>query len=230
MKKIGLIGGMSWESTVDYYKILNQEVKSELGEPHSAEIIMHSVDFAEIEKLQSEGSWDKLSEKMIDIAEELEAAGAEMLLICANTMHQMAPEVQRKINIPLLHIADAAAEKIEADVYKKVGLLGTKYTMEGSFYKNRINENFDIEVIIPESEERDYIHQVIYQELISGILKDQSRQQFKKIIDNLRKKGAEAIILGCTEIPLLIKAEDSSLPIFNTTELHAKKAVGFALS
>lgn len=230
MKKIGLIGGMSLESTVDYYKILNQEVKSELGEPHSAEIIMHSVDFAEIEKLQSEGSWDKLSEKMIDIAEELEAAGAEMLLICANTMHQMAPEVQRKINIPLLHIADAAAEKIEADVYKKVGLLGTKYTMEGSFYKNRINENFDIEVIIPESEERDYIHQVIYQELISGILKDQSRQQFKKIIDNLRKKGAEAIILGCTEIPLLIKAEDSSLPIFNTTELHAKKAVDFALS
>lgn len=230
MKKIGLIGGMSWESTVDYYKILNQEVKSELGEPHSAEIIMHSVDFAEIEKLQSEGSWDKLSEKMIDIAEELEAAGAEMLLICANTMHQMAPEVQRKINIPLLHIADAAAEKIEADGYKKVGLLGTKYTMEGSFYKNRINENFDIEVIIPESEERDYIHQIIYQELISGILKDQSRQQFKKIIDNLRKKGAEAIILGCTEIPLLIKAEDSSLPIFNTTELHAKKAVDFALS
>jgi aspartate racemase len=230
MKKIGLIGGMSWESTVDYYKILNREVKAELGEPHSAEIIMHSVDFAEIEKLQAAGEWDKLTIKMIKIAQELEAAGAEMLLICANTMHKMAPEVQNNIKIPLLHIADAAAEKIEADGYKKVGLLGTKYTMEGDFYKNRIEDKYNLEVLIPDLETRDLIHQVIYQELVSGILKDDSRDKFKKIITGLEEKGAEAVILGCTEIPLLIKAEDSSLPILNTTELHAKKAVKFALS
>jgi aspartate racemase len=230
VKTIGLIGGMSWESTVDYYKILNREIKKKLGEPHSAEIIMYSVDFADIEKMQSAGQWDKLSKKMINIAQKLEKAGAEMLLICANTMHQMADEVQQKINIPLLHIADAAAEKIESGGYKNVGLLGTKYTMEGSFYKNRINENYDIDVIIPEVEERDYIHQVIYQELVSGILKDKSRENFKEIIANLKEKGAAGIILGCTEIPLLIKDKDSSLPIFNTTELHAKKAVEFALS
>jgi aspartate racemase len=229
MKKIGLIGGMSWESTVDYYKILNREVQKKLGEPHSAEIIMYSVDFAEIEKHQSAGEWSKLSEKMIVIAQKLEAAGADMILIGANTMHQMAPRVQADISIPLLHIADAAAERIEAEAYKKVGLLGTKYTMEGDFYKNRIEEKYDIEVIIPEQEARDYIHQVIYQELISGILKDESREQFKKIINSLKEKGAEGIILGCTEIPLLIKNKDSSLPIFNTTELHAKKAVQFAL-
>jgi aspartate racemase len=230
MKKIGLIGGMSWESTVDYYKILNREVKAELGEPHSAEIIMHSVDFAEIEKLQAAGEWDKLTIKMIKIAQELEAAGAEMLLICANTMHKMAPEVQNNIKIPLLHIADAAAEKIEADGYKKVGLLGTKYTMEGDFYKNRIEDKYNLEVLIPDLETRDLIHQVIYQELVSGILKEDSRDKFKKIITGLEEKGAEAVILGCTEIPLLIKAEDSSLPILNTTELHAKKAVKFALA
>ncbi len=229
MKTIGLIGGMSWESTVDYYKILNREVKAQLGEPHSAEIMMHSVDFAEIEKMQSAGQWGKLSEKMISIAQKLEAFGADMILICANTMHQMAPEVQVNIEIPLLHIADAAAEKIEAEGYKRVGLLGTKYTMEGDFYKNRIEQRYDIEVVIPEPEAREYIHQVIYQELISGILKNESKEKFKAIIENLKEKGAEGVILGCTEIPLLIKTEDSSLPIFNTTELHAKKAVQFAL-
>lgn len=229
MKKIGLIGGMSWESTVDYYKILNREIKAKLGEPHSAEIIMHSVDFAEIEKLQSAGEWNQLSQKMIKIAQKLETAGADMILICANTMHQMAPEVQANVRTPLLHIADAAAEKVEAKGYKKVGLLGTKYTMEGDFYKNRIEEKYGIEVVIPDPEARDYIHQVIYQELVSGILKDESKEKFKEIIENLKEKGAEGIILGCTEIPLLIKTEDSSLPIFNTTELHAKKAVQFAL-
>jgi len=229
MKTIGLIGGMSWESTVDYYKIINSEVKAKLGEPHSAEIIMHSVDFGEIEKLQSAGEWTKLSEKMINIAQELEQAGAEMLLICANTMHQMAPEVQENIKMPLLHIADAAAEKIETAGYKKVGLLGTKYTMEGDFYKNRIEEKYNIDVLTPDLEARDIIHQVIYQELVSGILKDESREKFKEIIENLAESGAEAVILGCTEIPLLIKAEDSSLPILNTTELHAKKAVEYAL-
>ncbi len=229
MKTIGLIGGMSWESTVDYYKILNREVKKRLGDPHSAEIMMHSVDFAEIEKLQAAGEWELLTQKMINIAEKLEAAGADMLLICANTMHQMAPAVQSQLKIPLLHIADAAAEKIEAENLKKVGLLGTKYTMEGDFYKDRIENNYQIEVIIPEAEQRDYIHQAIYQELVAGILKDQTREKFKTVIDSLKIKGAEGIILGCTEIPLLIKDQNSCLPVFNTTELHAKKAVEFAL-
>lgn len=229
MKTIGLIGGMSWESTADYYKILNREVKARLGEPHSAKIIMHSVDFSEIEELQSAGEWDKLTKKMINIAQKIESAGADMILICANTMHQMAPEVQKNIKIPLLHIADAAAEKIEVKSFKKVGLLGTKYVMEGSFYKKKIEDNYDIEVIVPDSKSREDVHRIIYQELVSGIFKDHSRARFKEIINSLKEKGAEGIILGCTEIPLLIKDKDSSLPIFNTTELHAKKAVKFAL-
>jgi len=229
MKTIGLIGGMSWESTADYYRILNKEVKARLGEPHSAKIIMHSVDFAEIEKLQSAGDWAKLTKKMINIAQKIELVGADIILICANTMHQMAPEVQANIEIPLLHIADAAAEKIEAESLKKVGLLGTKYVMEGSFYKNKIEDNYDIEVIIPDSKSREDVHRIIYQELVSGIFKNESRLRFIEIIESLKEKGAEGIILGCTEIPLLIKAKDSSLPIFNTTELHAKKAVQFAL-
>jgi len=229
MKTIGLIGGMSWESTADYYRILNKEAKARLGEPHSAKIIMHSVDFAEIEKLQSAGDWAKLTKKMINIAQKIELAGADIILICANTMHQMAPEVQANIEIPLLHIADAAAEKIEAESLKKVGLLGTKYVMEGSFYKNKIEDNYDIEVIIPDSKSREDVHRIIYQELVSGIFKNESRLRFIEIIESLKEKGAEGIILGCTEIPLLIKAKDSSLPIFNTTELHAKKAIQFAL-
>jgi len=229
MKTIGLIGGMSWESTADYYRILNKEAKARLGEPHSAKIIMHSVDFAEIEKLQSAGDWAKLTKKMINIAQKIELVGADIILICANTMHQMAPEVQANIEIPLLHIADTAAEKIEAESLKKVGLLGTKYVMEGSFYKNKIEDNYDIEVIIPDSKNREDVHRIIYQELVSGIFKNESRLRFIEIIESLKEKGAEGIILGCTEIPLLIKAKDSSLPIFNTTELHAKKAVQFAL-
>lgn len=229
MKKIGLIGGMSWESTVDYYKILNSEVKKRLGTPHSAEIIMHSVDFAEIERLQAAGDWEELSSKMINLAKKLEKAGADMILICANTMHQMAPAVQAELEIPLLHIADAAAEKIKADGLNKVALLGTKYTMEGDFYKKRINDKYQIEVIIPKSEERDFIHQAIYQELVNGILKEETREKFKQIIERLKEQGVEGIILGCTEIPLLIKDQDSSIPVFNTTKLHAKKAVKMAL-
>ena len=229
MKKIGLIGGMSWESTVDYYKILNSEVKKRLGTPHSAEIIMHSVDFAEIERLQAAGDWEELSSKMINLAKKLEKAGADMILICANTMHQMAPAVQAELEIPLLHIADAAAEKIKADGLNKVALLGTKYTMEGDFYKNRIEKNYGIDVIIPDSKDRNLIHRIIYEELVSGILKDSSKEKFKEIILDLEEKGAEGVILGCTEIPLLVKAEDSNLPIFNTTELHAKKAVEYSL-
>jgi aspartate racemase len=229
MKTIGLIGGMSWESSLEYYKFLNQEVKARLGEPHSSELIMYSVDFAEFERLQHEDEWDKLTEKMINIAMKLEKAGAEIILICTNTMHIMAEEIQNRINGHLLHIADATAEAIKAKKLNKVGLLGTKFTMKGDFYKKRLQEKHNIDVIIPEKEEMDTVHQVIYQELISGVIKDESREKFKSIIDNLALRGAEGVILGCTEIPLLIKNNDSKIPVFDTSMVHAKKAVKMAL-
>ncbi|ADQ13909.1 aspartate/glutamate racemase family protein [Halanaerobium hydrogeniformans] len=229
MKTIALIGGMSWESSLEYYRMLNQFVKKELGEPHSAEIIMYSVDFAEFEKLQHQGQWELLTEKMIEIALKLEKAGGDILLICTNTMHKMAAEVEAAINIPLLHIADSAGESIKEMGLNKVALLGTKFTMEEDFYKKRLKDNYQLEVLIPEAEEREIIHNVIYQELISGIIKEQSRTKFKKIIEALKTRGAEGVVLGCTEIPLLIKDEDVSIPVFATSQLHAKKAVDFAL-
>lgn len=229
MKTIGLIGGMSWESSLEYYRIINKIVKDKLGEPHSCKSIMYSVDFAEFEKLQHENRWELLTIKMIDIAKKLEKAGADLILICTNTMHKMAAEVQRNIEIPLLHIADAAAEKIKANNMNKVGLLGTRFTMEEDFYKKRLKERHKIDVIIPKAEDRKIVHNIIYKELISGIIKDESRDKFKKIIKDLEKKGAEGVILGCTEIPLLIKDKDSEIPVFDTTMLHAAKAVEMAL-
>lgn len=229
MKTIGLIGGMSWESSLEYYRIINQIVKEKLGEPHSAKCIMYSVDFAEYEKLQHEGKWEELTEKMVDIGRKLEAAGSDLVLICTNTMHKMAPQVQESIQVPLLHIADAAADEIKSRDMKKVGLLGTKFTMEQDFYKKRIKDNYGIDVIIPKQEERDVVHKVIYKELISGIINQSSRKKFQKIIENLKVRGAEGIILGCTEIPLLIKDKDSAIPVFDTTMLHARKAVKLAL-
>ncbi|RQD72616.1 MAG: aspartate/glutamate racemase family protein [Halanaerobium sp. MSAO_Bac5] len=229
MKTIALIGGMSWESSLEYYRMINQFVKAELGEPHSAEIIMYSVDFAEFEKLQHQGEWELLSEKMIEIALKLEKAGGDILLICTNTMHKMAAEVEAAINIPLLHIADSAGEKIKEVNLDKVALLGTKFTMEEDFYKKRLKAKYQLDVLIPEAEEREIIHQVIYKELISGIIRAKSREKFKKIIENLKSRGAEGVVLGCTEIPLLIKDEDLSIPVFSTSELHAQKAVEFAL-
>ncbi|MCC3144919.1 aspartate/glutamate racemase family protein [Halanaerobium sp. Z-7514] len=229
MKTIALIGGMSWESSLEYYRMINQFVKAELGEPHSAEIIMYSVDFAEFEKLQHQGEWELLSEKMIEIALKLEKAGGDILLICTNTMHKMAAEVEAAINIPLLHIADSAGEKIKEMNLDKVALLGTKFTMEEDFYKKRLKAKYQLDVLIPEAEEREIIHQVIYKELISGIIRAESREKFKKIIEALRSQGAEGVVLGCTEIPLLIKDEDLSIPVFSTSELHAQKAVEFAL-
>ena len=229
MKTIGLIGGMSWESSLEYYRIINQIVKEKLGEPHSAKCIMYSVDFAEYEKLQHEGKWEELTEKMVDIGRKLESAGSDLVLICTNTMHKMAPQVQESIQVPLLHIADAAADEIKSRDMKKVGLLGTKFTMEQDFYKKRIKDCYGIEVIIPEQEERDIVHKVIYKELISGIINESSRKKFQKIIENLKLRGAEGVILGCTEIPLLIKDKDSAIPVFDTTMLHARKAVNLAL-
>ncbi|HKL13076.1 MAG TPA: aspartate/glutamate racemase family protein [Halanaerobiales bacterium] len=228
MKTIGLIGGMSWESSLEYYRIVNQLVKEKLGEPHSAKCIMYSVDFAEYENLQHEGKWAELTEKMVDIGKKLEATGSDLVLICTNTMHKMAPQVQESIKVPLLHIADAAADEIKSRNMKKVGLLGTKFTMEQDFYKKRIQKKHDIEVIIPDDKERDTVHNVIYKELISGIINESSRKKFQKIIENLKDRGAEGVILGCTEIPLLIKDKDSVIPVFDTTMLHAKKAVEMA--
>lgn len=229
MKKIGLIGGMSWESSLEYYRIINETVKQKLGGLHSAECIMYSVDFDEIEKLQHQGKWEDLTKIMIDCAQRLEKAGANVIIICTNTMHKMAGEVESSINIPLLHIADATAEKIKEKSFKKVGLLGTKFTMEEDFYKGRLIEKHDIEVIIPNSEEMQIVHDIIFDELCLGIIKETSKEQYKKIILNLSKKGAEGVILGCTEIPLLIKQEDVEVPLFDTISIHAEFAVDYAI-
>ncbi len=225
MKTIGFIGGMSWESSLEYYRITNEIIKEKLGESHSCKSIMYSVDFAEFEKLQHEGRWELLTFKMIDIAVKLENAGADLIIICTNTMHKMATEVQKSIKIPLLHIADATAEEIKVKNMSTVGLLGTRFTMEEDFYTGRLKEKHGINVLIPKEEDRKIIHKIIYQELIAGILKEESRQRFQEIIQNLKKAGAEGVILGCTEIPLLIKEKDSDLPVFDTTTLHARKAV-----
>ena len=230
MKVIGLLGGMSWESSLEYYRIINETVKERLGGLHSAKCILYSVDFEEIELLQHKGKWDELTKIMIESAQNLEKAGANMVLICTNTMHKMANEVQNAIQIPLLHIADAAAEKVKEKNLKKVGLLGTKYTMEQDFYKGRIKEKYNIDVIIPDTDEREDVHNVIFNELCLGQIKDESREKYKKIIKNLAKNGVEGIILGCTEIPLLINQKDFAIPIFDTTLIHSIAAVDYALS
>ncbi|MBA7503273.1 L-aspartate/glutamate-specific racemase [subsurface metagenome] len=229
MKKIGLIGGMSWESSLEYYRIINETVKQKLGGLHSAKCVMYSVDFDEIEKLQHQGKWEDLTKIMIDCAQRLEKAGANLVIICTNTMHKMAGEVESSINIPLLHIADATAEKIKGKGFKKVGLLGTKFTMVEDFYKGRLIDKHAIEVIIPNSEEMQIIHDIIFNELCLGEIKETSKEQYKKIIINLAEKGAEGVILGCTEIPLLIKQEDVEVPLFDTTRIHAEFAVDYAI-
>lgn len=229
MKTIGLIGGMSWESSLEYYRIINETAKEKLGESHSAKCILYSFDFEEIQKLQHEGKWEKLTEYMIDAAQKLEKAGADFLVLCTNTMHKMADDVQNNVSIPILHITDAIAEKILKKRLKKVGLLGTRFTMEEDFYKKRLKEKYDIEVITPVNDERETIHNVIYNELCLGEIKDSSKERFKGIIKNLSTKGAMGVILGCTEIPLLVKEEDVEIPLFDTTTIHAKSAVEFAL-
>jgi aspartate racemase len=230
MKIIGLIGGMSWESSLEYYRIINERIREKLGGLHSAKSLLYSVDFEEVEKLQRLGKWGEATKIMIDAARRIELGGADFLVICTNTMHKMVEEIQQNIKIPILHIADSTAEKIRAAGYKKVGLLGTKFTMEENFYKGRLIEKYDMEVLIPDEVERQYVHDVIYKELCLGIVQQNSKNRFKEIIENLSKKGVQAVILGCTEIPLLIKQEDVSIPLFDTTRIHAESAVDFALA
>jgi aspartate racemase len=229
MKTIGLIGGMSWESTIEYYRYLNEMVKEKLGGLHSAKILMYSVDFEEIAELQHQGRWEELTEVMIDIAKRLEGAGAEVLLICTNTMHKMADDLQQSIGIPLLNIIDVTAERIKKLGLRKVGLLGTKFTMEDDFYKGRLSSKHGIEVIIPDEEGRQVIHDIIYEELCLGIIKLESKEKVKRIVEDLVSMGAEGIVLGCTELPLLIKQGDCSVPILDTTRIHAEAAVEYAI-
>jgi aspartate racemase len=229
MKTIGLIGGMSWESSLLYYQIINQRVKEKLGGHHSAKSLMYSVDFQEIKTLQHQGKWDEATKIMIDSAHKLESGGADLIVICTNTMHKMAKEVEESVSIPLLHIADSTANEIVKDGITKVALLGTAFTMEQDFYKGRLIERFGLDVIVPNETERMIIHDIIYQELCLGIIKEESKQSYLKIINSLSKQGAEAIILGCTEITLLISQENCSIPVYDTTRLHAEYAVDFAL-
>lgn len=228
MKTIGLIGGMSWESSLEYYRIINETAKELLGELHSAKSIMYTFDFDEIEVLQREGKWKELSERVTEIALKLEHAGADMIIICTNTTHIVADEVQRKISIPLIHIADSTAKKIIELSMKKVGLLGTKFTMEEAFYKDRLAEKYELDVIIPKEKDRQIIHDIIYKELVLGQIKPTSKQQVIKMIEYLEANGAEGIILGCTELPLLIKQEDVDIYLFDTTMIHARSAVYYA--
>jgi aspartate racemase len=229
MKTIGLLGGMSWESTADYYKAINRGVKDKAGKLHSAKIILNSVDFAPIEKLQHQGDWLTLGEQLSQAALTIEAAGADFLLICTNTMHKVAPEIESKISIPLLHIADATAEVLSIEKFLKVGLLGTAFTMEEDFYKGRLIEKFGINVIVPDKQDRKIVHDIIYQELCLGEINEASKQQYLRIINDLFEQGAQGIILGCTEIGMLVKQQDTKVKIFDTTEIHAAKAVQQAM-
>lgn len=230
MKTIGMIGGMSWESSIEYYRIVNEGVKEKLGGLHSAKSVMYSVDFAEIETLQSEARWDEATQSMIEAARHVEAGGADFLVICTNTMHKMADEVEAAIHIPLLHIADATAEVIKARGLSKIGLLGTNFTMEQDFYRGRLESRHGLEVLIPEEADRQIVHRVIYDELVLGEIKSESREQYKRIIEKLIAAGAQGIILGCTEIGLLVKEADSSVPLFDTTIIHGDAAVEYALT
>lgn len=229
MKTIGLIGGMSWESSLEYYKIINETVKSKLGDLHSAKCIMYSVDFEEIELLQHQGKWKELTDIMVAAAKALKSAGADFIIICTNTMHKMAEDIEKEAGIKVLHIAEVTGEKIIQKGLKKVGLLGTKFTMEQDFYKKVLEDKFNIDVVIPEEADREVVHKIIYEELCKGILKDTSREKYKEIISKLQAKGAEGVVLGCTEIPLLIKQKDVSVPVFDTTTIHGVAAVEFAI-
>ncbi|MBR9875692.1 MAG: aspartate/glutamate racemase family protein [Vibrionaceae bacterium] len=229
MKTVGMLGGMSWESTASYYKALNEGVKSRLGGLHSAKICLYSVDFDEIEKLQHQGKWSETAQILAEAAKSVERGGADFLMICTNTMHKVVPEIESHISIPILHIADATAESLVQDGVTKVGLLGTRFTMEQDFYKGRISEKFGIEVVVPNVDEQTVVHDIIYQELCLGEIKSESRDRYLKIIANLHAQGAQAVILGCTEIALLVKQSDTTVPLYDTTEIHAAHGVEWAL-
>ena len=228
MKTIGLIGGMSWESTASYYQLINETIKEKLGGLHSAKILLYSVDFAEIERYQASGDWDKSAEVLSQIAQNLEQAGADFIVICTNTMHKVAPQIQKTISIPILHIAQATADALLENGIKKVGLLGTKYTMTQEFYKEKLLEA-GLEVVIPDKAGVEEVNRIIYDELCLGQIKESSKQAYLAIIDDLKNAGAEAVILGCTEIGLLVKQEDTDMSLFDTTEIHALRAAEFAV-
>lgn len=230
MKTIGLIGGMSWESSVEYYRIINETVRDRLGKLYSAQSIMFSFNFAEIEALQMAGKWQEATQVMIEAARRVVAGGAEVVLICTNTMHLMADDVQAAIDVPLIHIADTAAEAVQAKGLSKVALLGTRFTMEQDFYRGRLASAHGLEVIIPQEDEREIIHRTIYDELVAGEIREESKAKFLQIIERLVAEGAQGIVLGCTEIPLLVKQADVAVPVFDTTTIHATAAVDFALA
>ncbi|TMP39536.1 aspartate/glutamate racemase family protein [Pseudoalteromonas rubra] len=230
MKTIGLIGGMSWESTLSYYTLLNEGVKAQLGGLHSAKIVLVSVDFAEIEAQQHKGDWQGAAELLARAAQSVEAAGADFVLICTNTMHKVADEVQQAISVPLLHIADAAGQALVGDHIKKVGLLGTRFTMQEAFYRQRLEDKYALQVCVPDSADQQRVHDVIYQELCLGKINDSSRDEYLKIIAALKAAGAQAVILGCTEIALLIGDTELDIPLYDTTNLHVQSALKLSLA
>lgn len=229
MKTIGLIGGMSWESSAEYYRIINQEMNRRLGGVHSAQCLMWSVDFDEIKRLQHEGDWNQLGEAMKDAVLRLERGGANFIVLCTNTMHRVADAILSSANIPLLHIADPTAEAIKAAGLHRIGLLGTAFTMEQDFYKGRLQQRHGLDMIVPEESDRRIVHEIIYKELVLGQIRPDSRQAYREIIARLIERGAQGIILGCTEIMLLVSEEDSAVPLFDTTTIHALAAVDWAL-
>jgi len=230
LKTIGLIGGMSWESTVGYYKAINEGVKQKLGGLHSAQLVIYSVDFAPIATMQSSGDWVAAAQAMADAARHLQASGADCVLIGANTMHKVAPEVREAIQIPLLHIADATAEVLAGNGIGTAGLLGTAFTMEEDFYRGKLEQDHGLSVLIPEERDRETVHRIIYEELCLGKLETTSKSEILRIIDGLAKRGAEGVILGCTEIGMLVTQADTGMKLFDTTAIHAAKAVEFATS
>ncbi|KRA51038.1 aspartate racemase [Pseudoxanthomonas sp. Root65] len=230
MKTIGLIGGMSWESTVPYYRQVNEGIKARLGGLHSARVVLYSVDFHQVEQLQHAGDWAAAGDMMADAARRVQAAGADLLVLCTNTMHKVAPQIEAAVSIPLLHIADATGAAITAAGHRTVGLLGTRFTMEQDFYRQRLQQAHGLQVIVPEADDRTVVHDVIYEELCRGVIRDDARAAYRRIMDDLVARGADAIILGCTEIGLLVGAQDARVPLFDTTALHASAAVEAALA
>jgi aspartate racemase len=230
MKTLGLIGGLSWQSTAEYYRIINSLIQKQLGGNNSAQIVIYSVNFAEVEKLQSEGNWDALETQLYEIGKKLELQGADCILFCTNTMHKVSTLLESKLHIPFIHIIDTTAAVIKANKMTKVGLLGTKYTMKEDFYKSRLLQKHNIETLIPTEDEIEFINYTIFNELVLNIIKPESKSKFLKIISSLVSRGAQGVILGCTEIPLLVQQCDLSTPVFDTTHIHSEQAVNFALS
>lgn len=230
MKTIGLLGGMTWESSLEYYRIINQEARKQLEGLHSAKIVLYSVDFYEIDLLQRQGNWQKATDILVNACCALERAGVDFIVMCTNTMHKLAEDIQTHISLPLLHIAEATGTRIVTQGLQKVALLGTRFTMEEDFYKGKLGEDYHLKVIVPEKADRETIHTVIFQELCHGIINPSSKESFLEIIGRCVHKGAEGVILGCTEIPLLISAQDVSVPVFDTTTIHAQKAFDYAIT